>query len=130
MKRSLFVILITIMLNNSYAYTIGDSYFGEQSNLKMNQSSDYSYYNNILNNKYVTKDNITVSTNDKNIITGIGFNGKNQETLKIALGKYYVDYKILSKNSQLNNVSNNYFSVSSYSTGNGMLKTEVLLKSC
>lgn len=130
MKKSLLILLSTIMFNSCYAYTIGETYISSPSDIKMNQSDDYNYYNNVMVNKYKTKDNMIISTNSNHIITGINYNGKDQENLKISLGKYYQSYEILSKNKNLNNISNKDFSVSMYYVGNGMSKTEIILKNC
>lgn len=130
MKKSLLMLLSTIMFNSCYAYTIGDTYISTPSDIKMSQSEDYNYYNNIMNSKYKTKNNMIISTNSKNIITEINYSGKDPEYLKIALGKYYPSYEVLSKNKTLSNISNKDFSVSMYYVGNGMSKTEVILKNC
>lgn len=128
-KRLLTLFSLALISGSSYAYTIGETYDNNLNDSKIVQSEEMNYYYGINEKIYKTSNNTIITTDSKNVIIGLKYDSIiDDNELKVALGKYYNDYKILSSHRSLNkNFSNDNFTVSTIYI-NGHSQTTIAMK--
>ncbi len=127
-KRLLTLLSLALISGSSYAYTIGETYDNNLNDSKIVQSEEMNYYYGINEKIYKTSNNTIITTDSKNVIIGLKYDSTIDENeLKVALGKYYPDYKSLSTRQLNNTVSNENFIVS-INHVNGHNQTTIAMK--